>query len=111
MKTLTFHLPEYCGKIKIIGKPTRAYGDTEKSAKELSNVLVQLPGEMYPILVEEVVIEFLRRTLSLQTLQKIKDTGNQKNLRYLKDMDFYRFVQRVLEEKEQGASRDVSGNE
>jgi hypothetical protein len=101
MRNLTFHLPEYCGRMKIIGKPTKDCIDTEESAKELYEVLAQQsPGGMYSELEDNVVIEFLRRNLSLQTLREIEDIGDKKTITYLKGMDFYRLVQRVIKEKE-----------
>jgi hypothetical protein len=110
MKDITFHLPELFEEIVITGKPTKGYMDPDKSAEELDVILSQqLPPSMYSKIEERIVIPLLRETCDLLTLQQLRAeivTGKSPYSKIL-----YKYLNQIIKEKEQGASRDVSGNE
>jgi hypothetical protein len=98
MKNLTFHLPKYCGKIKIESEADKNLIDTEKSAEELKEVLAgNLPSGMYTEFVENVVSEYLERKCDIPTLEIFKDAINKND--YMKGHELYLILKKIITEK------------
>lgn len=100
MKNLTFHLPEYCMKIKIESEADKTLIDTEKSVEELKDILAgNLPSGMYTEFVESVVSEYLERKCDLSTLETLKEAIDSSKISYAKGFDLYRILKRIIIEK------------
>jgi hypothetical protein len=100
MKNLTFHLPEYCGKIIIESEADKNLMDTEKSADELKEILAgNLPSGMYTEFVEKVVGEYLTKSCDVPTLEKLKEAIDSSKISYAKGFDLYRIVKRIITER------------
>ena len=97
MKNLTFHLPEYCAKIKIESEEDKNLIDTEKSADELKEILAgNLPSGMYIEFAEKIVAEYLTRNCDVKTLMKFKDAVDSSNSSYIKGIDLYQILNKIL---------------
>jgi hypothetical protein len=100
MKSLTFHLPEYCRKIKIESEADENLIDTEKSAEELKDILAgNLPSGMYTEFVENVVSEYLEKSCDVPTLEKLKEAIDSSKISYAKGFDLYRIAKRIITER------------
>lgn len=100
MKNLTFHLPKNYGKIKIEGEESENCIDTEKSAEELKNILSEnLPCGMYSQFAENVAADYLERNCNIQTLEKFKEIIDSSKISYMKGIELYRILKRIIIEK------------
>ncbi|MCK9568276.1 hypothetical protein M0R72_04985 [Candidatus Pacearchaeota archaeon] len=97
MKNLTFHLPKNYEKIRIESEEAEDYLNTEKSAEELKNILIEnLPWDMYSKLVENVVVDYLMKNCDVKTLVKFKDVVDSSNASYIKGIDLYQILKKIL---------------
>jgi len=100
MKSKVFHLPEHCREINIEGRCSEDCLDTEKSAEELKNILMEnLPCGMYTEFEEKVVADYLDRNCNTSILELLEKEIGPSIGNYAKGFELYRIVKRITQEK------------